>query len=394
MTKGLIWLLAAMLAGCGGGAVVFAPTPIPLDATPTRYAHPAGVFSIALPRTWSLYEQYTTTLASAAFAPPGAEQPALLLAVIDLGRDIDTALFADLIGRYQTQVRPDVGAYTEQHREAMGDGSWRFTGLRTLPGGATEQVNTFLLREGSHLGLIEVVVPEAAAAQAALEQIINSFALTPNDSLQPAELTTLSFARRSGLSILHVAGWSTPEGVFFITGEVANHGTSTLTGLPIEAALLTADGAVVAGAIDTVMGHGIAPGGFAPFSLRFGQGQPSGAREFLLRIGGEVDGEIWLPDPEARVVGAEALSWTDESTFDELGRLHISGIVTNNGERPVRDLRAIATIFDGAGSVIGAAFLDIEPAVLAAGEEAPFALMLPELGGDPVNYIVTVQGLP
>jgi len=151
---------------------------------------------------------------------------------------------------------------------------------------------------------------------------------------------------------------------------------------------------VVAGAIDTVMGHGIAPGGFAPFSLRFGQGQPSGAREFLLRIGGEVDGEIWLPDPEARVVGAEALSWTDESTFDELGRLHISGIVTNNGERPVRDLRAIATIFDGAGSVIGAAFLDIEPAVLAAGEEAPFALMLPELGGDPVNYIVTVQGLP
>ncbi len=90
--KSYLWLALGLillaLAGCGADAVVFAPTPAPEDLTPIRYDHPSGAFSVSVPRHWSLYEQNTTTLATAAFAAPGADEPAILFAVINLGRTV------------------------------------------------------------------------------------------------------------------------------------------------------------------------------------------------------------------------------------------------------------------------------------------------------------------
>ncbi|PJF25813.1 MAG: hypothetical protein CUN53_10860, partial [Phototrophicales bacterium] len=89
-------------------------------------------------------------------------------------------------------------------------------------------------------------------------------------------------------------------------------------------------------------------------------------------------------------VGGEALDWTDSSRFDSFGRLVISGSVTNASAEAVRDVRAVVTIFDAGGLVIGAGWDDLDVAALAPGESAPFEILIPETGGDPVNYIVTV----
>lgn len=394
MKIGLLLLVVALvLAGCGGGAVVFAPTPVPPDFSPTRYTHPSGAFSVILPRTWALYEQNTTTLASASFSAPGDDTAALLFAVMNLGREIDSAGFGELINLYQTQIRSDIETYTEQNREAMGDGSWRIGGLRLTEGGFTEQVNTFLQYSGSFVGVIEVVLPDSDDMDE-IERIVNSFTIQPTDSLQPSELTTLAYAKPSTLSILHTSTWMTDQGVFFITGEVANYGTTTVASVPVSAGLLTADGLSAAGAVDTVMGHGIPPGGFAPFSLRFGQGQPSIASEFLLRVGDDEENTTLEHLPGDAVIGAGELTWTDQSSFDEFDRLVISGEVTNAGERMARGLRATVTIFDTAQHVIGAAFSDLSPGTLAPGETTPFSILLPEVGGEPANYVVNVQGLP
>lgn len=389
----LILFSAFLLAACESGAVVFAPTPPPPDLSPIRYTHPSGTFSVVLPRSWALYEQNTTTLASAAFSSPDDEEPSLLFAVMNLGREIDSAEFGNLINLYQTQVRSDIESYTEQSREAMGDGSWRLTGLRTIEGGTTEQINTFIEHEGGLIGVIEVVVP-ADGDMDGLEQIVNSFTIQPTDLLQPSEFTTLAYAKPNSLSILHSSTWLTEGGVFFITGEVANYGTVTVANVPVGAGLLTPDGLTAAGAVDTVMGHGIPPGGFAPFSLRFGQGQPSIATNFVLHVGSEEgDGAKVEILEEGMLIGADELTWTDESSFDELNRLVISGEVTNIGERMARQLRATVTVFNSGQQVIGAAFADLSPGTLAPGESTPFSILLPELGGEPANYIVNVQGL-
>src|SRR5262245_46398972 len=123
-------LLMLILAGCSGGAVVFAPTQPPPDLSPLLYTHPGGAFTVSLPRNWSVYEQNTTILASAAFAEPGSNESLIRFAVVNLGRPLDSTLLADLLDRYQTVIRPDADHYTEVDRQAMGDGSWRLSGLR------------------------------------------------------------------------------------------------------------------------------------------------------------------------------------------------------------------------------------------------------------------------
>jgi hypothetical protein len=379
--------MSALLSACGGGAVVFAPTPLPPDASLERYTHPSASFSLAAPRLWSLHEQYTVNLASASFAPPGTDAALITTGVINLGQEIDTETFAALIDRYQAQIRPDIQTYTEHNREPLGDGSWRVTGIRVGPAGAVEQVNTFIERDGPLLGVTDVTVPADARSAATVEQIVNSIALVPNAAtLEPTDLTTLTYVRPGALSVLHVASWSSADGVFFVTGEVANTGAQTVTNVPVEVTLVSADGLNVGGAVDTVMGYGLTPGAFAPFSLRFGQGQPAIAADVVVRVGGT----DWQSDPDAVIFGADALDWQDASRFDDQGRLSIEGSVRNSSASSVYNVRAIATIFDEAERVIGTAWADVTPQ-LRAGETAPYALVVPELGGEPVNYIVVLQ---
>lgn len=398
--KLLVLLCLLLLTGCSGGAVVFAPTPAPPDQSPVLYTHPSGAFSVALPGQWASYEQNTTTLATAAFSAPGSTQPDLLFAVINLGRDVDATEFGSLVDLYQRQVRADTGSYTEQSREAMGDGSWRMTGLRTAPGGKTEPLNTFIQKTGTLIGLIDVLMPADAAKAQTLQGIINSFTLNAGSGSAPLEatdLTTLAFAKDSTLGVLHLATWNTTAGVFFVTGEVANYGSTTITNVPVQVDLRSADGLSVVGAVDQIMGYGIPPGGFAPFSLRFGQGQPSLASIYTVVLGGAG----WQPT-EATIYGQNEMAWTDESRFDEFNRLVISGTVTNISENTIRQPRAIVTVFDGAQNVIAAGFTDVardvgasgSPTDLPPGESASFEITLPEVGGEPQNYIVNLQGQP
>lgn len=389
MARWLIGLLGLLMAGCAGGAVVFAPTPPPPDVSPLRYIHPSGAFTVDVPRDWPRYEQYTTTLAGAAFGPPGSHDPQLRLGVVNLGRPITSAELAALIEQYQTQIRPDAARYTETARQAMGDGSWRLSGLRRAAGGLTLALNTFVQARGSLLAVLEVTVPTEAARLAALQTIVNSFNLLEPGSLQPAPASALGAASASALDILHVSAWTTPAGVFFITGEVGNYGFTPSAPAPVRAALLTADGLPLAEAVDLTMGYSIAPGGFAPFSLRFGQGQPALAASYRLTVGGDE----WALDAAPPVVESESLAWSDESVREVDGRLRIIGTVTHTGAAPVRDLRAVVTVFNTDRDVIAAGYGDITLA-LAPGESVSFQIIVPEMGGEPTSYILSLQGLP
>lgn len=380
-------IVSLLLTGCGSGAVVFAPTPLPPGVSPLAYEHPTGTFSLVLPRNWSAFTQESATLAAASFAPPDSRTPLLEIAVVDTGEAIAPENLIDIVSEYQANVRPDLLRYTEQDRQAMGDGSWRITGIRTLPGGETQPVNTFIDFNGSLVSILEVPLPDDALLRDDLQTIINTLELNPQHSLTAASLAALTDTARASLEIVQVTSWTTPERVFYIGGGVVNHSTRPLSDISVRAVLNTADGTGVAEAIDMTMGHALLPGGFAPFSLRFGQGQPADTVSYTLTAG---EGNI---STDVAIVGSERLAWDYETVPAPEGQVYVAIDVTGTGDRPVRDLRAVVTAFDASGQLIGAGFAESEDA-LAPGDTTDLTVLLAEMGGVPVTYEVNVQALP
>jgi hypothetical protein len=384
-----LWILIMLLGGCTGGAVVFAPTPLPPDISPLRYEHPSGAFVVLLPRNWSVFSQQVTVFAAASFAAPQQETPLVRVAVVNLGREIGLDEVGDLMTQYQTQFRPDLARYTEQDRQAMGDGSWRISGLQTSVSGETRQVNTFIVRQGTLLGVIEIVLPADAALRSQLQTIVNTFSLGTEADLPVSQLSVLSSSAPMQIEVVNLSTWTTPEGVFFVTGEVANHSPDTLTGVPVRVTLLSETGEVLGDGLDTIMGYALESGGFAPFGIRFGQGQSPDATQYAVTLGGET----YVPQT-ITIVSAPQLVWTDSTQQTADGDLFIVGTVQNTGNEAVRQPRAIVTLFDERGRVIGAGFADADDTILPAGETLGFTVLISDMGGVAANYVVNLQAYP
>lgn len=381
--------LVLLLTGCTGGTVVFAPTPLPPELNPTVYEHPSGAFTLVLPSNWSVFSQNLTTLASTSFSPPRSEDPLVRVAVVNLGHEIEANEMGELLLQYQTEIRPDIDRYTEQNRESFSDGSWRLTGLRTIAGGKTQQVNTFVERNGSFLGVIEVTVPTDTALRSGIQSIINTFQLNPAAELPESDVSALSVSADSPIEVVNVATWTTPQGVMYVTGEVTNHGTERVSRVPVSALQIDANGNGVAEAVDVVMGYTLNPETFLPFSLRFGQGQLDTATRYAVIVG---DDE-WNPSDVVEILDEESFDWTDESNFNDSGQLFINGEITNISLDDAKDTKIIVTVFDDHQRVIAAQFLDVQPAILPAGEMTDYNILVSDIGGTPATYIITVQGL-
>lgn len=390
---GLLLALMWVLSSCAGeGAVVFAPTPPPPDVSPLRYVHPSGAFSIVAPRTWGMTEQYVENLAVTSFSLPDDFQNRLHIAVIRVEPSVlNMNNINEWIDDYQAQGRFDAARYTEQSREAMGDGSWRITGLRQLSGGMVQQVNTFIEIENEHIAVIDVILSEDVAVNEQLEQFLNTFRLEAQSQLIVTDISTLTLAAPMAFEPLNVHAWTSPNGAFFVTGEVVNRSFETVTDLPVRVILYTEDGRAVAEAIDVVMGYGVPSGGFAPFSLRFGQGQPALTNRYVVSFGNET----WRNDPQMPIYGQDVLQTRDESNWDESGQLTITGDVTNiSNDVFVYVPRLTVTVFDDQQRVIAAAFQDLDEVEIAPSQSIPFQFLMTELGGIPDRYIVMAQGKP
>lgn len=348
-----------------------------------RYQHAGGAFTVDVPRDWAVYTQNATNLATASFSPPNGNDFIASIRVIHLDETLD---IGEIVNQYQQGIRPDAQRYIEQDRQAMGNGNWRISGVRQTLGGDFETVNTFIQQTGAFIGIIEVILPSNNPDLfTQIEALVNTLHINPDSDLTPTALETLSAVAHADVEIINVSRWFTDNGVLFITGEVINRTTDTLTNIPVRVGLYAQDGTGIAEAVDTVMGHALPAGGFAPFSLRFGQGQPPEATGYLLTL--EV-GEI-MPDT---LYGSESLTWTDNSTINDEGHLIIEGTVTNTSDDTITDLLATATVFDEARQVISARFEPIGDDPLAPEESRDYRILITEMGDSPANYIVTIQG--
>ena len=386
----VLLLMILVMAGCSSGTVKFAPTPLPPELNPTEYEHPSGAFSLVLPPNWSVFSQNLTTLASTSFAAPTSDIPLIRVAVINLGYEIEANDMGELLLQYQTQIRPDIDRYTEQDRQSFPDGSWRLTGLRTVAGGNTQQINTFVERKGSLFGVIEVTVPAETARRTDIQRIINTFTLREDADLPVSDISALAISSDSPIEVVNVNTWTTAEGVLYVTGEVTNHGSNPVSQIPVTALQIDVNGTGLAEALDKVMGYTLRPETFLPFSLRFGQGQVDGATRYGVIVGDDQ----WNSEDVIEIVGEEMFDWTDESNFNEAGQLFINGVITNNSLEDTKDTKIIVTVFDDNQNVIASAFHDVQPAILGAGETTDYTLLVSDVGGTPATYILTVQALP
>lgn len=384
-----VCVLALIISACSGGAVVFVATPLPADTSPLQYKALGGAFSVSLPRNWAVYEQRTASLVMASFAPPNSDTPVLTITALHLTQTLDEVGLEAAVEQYQTQVRRDLERYTEQDRQLMADGSWRITGVHLLPGGTSQPINTFIQTNGTMLVVAEVFVPPTMPLQTDLQIIVNTLTVADDaPDLTPATLAALADIAIAGVEIVNVYTWTTAQNVFFITGEVANHTPDPIISMPIRAVLETADGQGVAEAVDTIMGLAIPPGGFAPFSLRFGQGQTNGITRYTLSLGDAT----WAQADSPPLYGSEALTWTHDTQFSPDGSLFVVGQITSQSRDSICATRATVTLFDEKNQVIAAGFSDAGLADLPPGATTDYTILISEAGGTPANYIVNAQG--
>lgn len=389
----LVTLIATaiiLVTGCAQGAVVFEPTPLPPDRSPVTYQHPSGVFQIDVPREWAVFTETREDLVAAFFTPPDAARAVLQVAVIKPDATGTTSLL-DMVNNYQSQVRLDASRYVELERQAIGDGSWRLIGLRRPPEGREEPVNTFIAQGDNYLSVVEIMVDGSETRIQELERAANTVQVIAPNILEPAPVARLGDVTAGSLRVASINAWTTAQGVLFVTGEIANLADRTMGGIPIRVALQRADGSIVTDALDRVMGYGVAPGDFAPFSLRYGEGRSPDVQGFTINLGNAG----WNPEettPEI-IIGGESLTWQDSSSISVEGHLLIEGEVTNTGSAAVRDPMIIITVFDSQRRVIAAAFTQIDGA-LQPEETASYFLRIQEMGGIPEDTITAIQALP
>ncbi|MGB1286699.1 MAG: hypothetical protein ACPG7F_09225, partial [Aggregatilineales bacterium] len=324
----------------------------------------------------------------ASFSVPDGDVPILQIAVINTGQITPDDAMPGLIAEYQANVRPDLLRYTEQDRVAMADGSWRMSGIYRLPGDGSDAVNTFIAVYDTYLSVVETRLPDDAQLQDLLQTVLNTVTVNTNAGLSPVPLNRLADAAVSTLEIVQVSTWTTERGVFYVAGNVLNHGTTPVVGMQVRAILNDTSGTGIAEAVDTVMGYAIAPGGAAPFSLRFGQGQPFESTTYTLTlIPGTADFAA------AQVMPDNALRWTYEELSAPEGQVYVTVTLENQSDSPVRIPRAVVSSFDTDGRMVAAGFADVPDTILAAGAETSTTVLIAETGGIPETFEVNVQAL-
>ena len=361
--------------------------------TPDRaaaYEHPSGVFSLELPPGWAVGDLSDGPQLLVTFAPPQAARVLLTAFVVHLGAPPDEAAFRGAMESYLRS--PYNQSLSPVERAAMGDGSWRLTGVRHGHGESTP-VNLFMQRDGAFFSALEAVVPDDPLTGALLETMLNSYRVNPAADWpvgaveavpQPAGTFILAGGNMAFSGLLT---WTGEDGRLHVTGRVANRAPYPLDRIQVRAALYDSAGTVVAEGAGSTPVTVLLDGEYAPFEVAFDAGRPPAA----VRLG------LWAeaqPAVEslAAFYGPGAFDWDDRAEYDDAGQLHIRGTVWNVGSQTAHAVRAIITLFDAADQVAGYVTAGVGEGTLTAGASARFDAPVSRLGAEPTHYLVTVQG--
>jgi hypothetical protein len=378
----LIFCLILTLTACQSGAVIFEPTPLPPDQSPLLYQHPSGAFRISVPQDWILHEQINAQLASVTFTPPNASAPALTVGVIQLADHWETL---PLIEQYQTVIRPNADGYDEQDRILMPDGSWRIVGLREVAGGLHQPVNTFFQRIDNLIAVVEIRLMNDPTRLHELETAVNTLQLNPDHRLDPTAIEMLGFISPADVQVIEFNAWTTAQNVYYVAGSVRNTTPDDLAHVPVLVSLTNDQGETIISAFDDTMGYSLPSGGTAPFSVRFGEGQPNEATRFQITVGAGT--------PLTRQVNHDGLQWQErEIALTDNGHQIITGEIVNQSGVTLYDPQLIVTVFGAGDVIIGTGFITFHDGAFEPEASAPVIMRIQDLSGTPTSTLLTLQG--
>jgi len=173
------------------------------------------------------------------------------------------------------------------------------------------------------------------------------------------------------VALLSHRGYLDSSGYYHVIGEVKNIGIQAVHLVNISVTFYTEDSDTLGTRFDLTMLRVLLPSQKSPFEIVFGETSKSAkVSHYSLRWTHKTT--VPIP-PGLRIL-------TQSSYVDEEGCMHIVGEIMNIGTQLAQNVRVIATYYDGAGNIVAAVSLDIDPErpELEPNQQAPFEIILSE----------------
>lgn len=242
--------------------------------------------------------------------------------------------------------------------------------------------DTLLAIAWDHFTTVEEILALNPNVRPELLQIGQTIILPPPATpAAPGELATLAPIQ---ISVVSLRLALTPVGSVWILGEVLNEGDQPVENVQLSLSLLDESGNPVGQYTAWTAPGVVRPQEKAPFGL-LAPNPPAGASQVAAAISG---GQA-LVDWGNRYLGLAAEGVT--ATIEE-GRLGLSGRIRNTGDMTARQISLIVTLYDAQGQMVGYHQENLSPAI-APGAALPFALDSAPPGGQPVSYVLQLEGL-
>lgn len=392
----VIALAATALVGC----VVEEPTPALVDPTGfATYTHPTGMFTLDLPPDWVVSDRSDAYAISVEFSPPGMADPVINVYVVSLNAvpgqpsdatpdpnapppDVDA-----LVAAYEGEFYDAPNAITkEQARDLQPDGSLRVKLIVDSAAG-TSQHNDFLQVVGPYFMALRIRLPDDPAIMRTLEHVVNTFRVNPQAGWASAP-RTVEAVRQDAVGFSSLNAWVDRNGGFVIAGQVVNNAAAPLEFVRIEAQLYDAENRVLVSLDDFVSSDVMLPGEYAPFSLVFSDGLPSGTVRYELHASARYAGTA-----AQTFYGPENFTVSSQAEFDQNGFLVVSGQVRNDGTLTANLVKVVVVVFDQQGRVIATDTTLVDTQQLVPGQTSTFSVSFAELGGVPNTFTVSAQGV-
>ncbi len=385
----LLIIFVLLLVGCSDTPAVLVATPLPPDSDFRTYRHPSGVFTLRLPPEWSVRDLSDGTAARAEFSAPNTNSLPLSVYVLNIGSQLSATALIEQIDRYLETFH---GAdYSESSRAAQGDGSWRVVGVRQTGIGA-RTLNTFLQADGTFLSVLEADVTDLdEAALNTLRAVINTLRVDPRAALNVGDLRAAPEVPIAEVGALIFSGlhtWTAPNGDFVINGLVTNAAGAPLEAIRVTALFFDADDVQLSEQANVLSTEVLENGFSAPFSIRFRGGKPTRAARYELRSAAR-HAEFALQS----YLGEDAFIRGNEiARYNANGFLTVSGDIVNQTQSAAAFVKVIIAVLDDQGRVVATDSAFLNRPTLLPGEAARFEVVFPELGGNAIRYIISVEG--
>jgi hypothetical protein len=386
-----------------GGLVTASPPPVTAVATPApsadlqviffTYQHPANVFSISLPETWTTRDDSTDERLLVTMEPPLGFASRLIVDVV-YENNLTLDELAALRDGYLSRVYGGDVNYTEINRSELPDGRFQVTYIYNNPAGVSGRETVYLSQTGPYFSALRVFASDydGVALAKVFDQIVASYTVNPTARWGEPEIVV----NAEDLQVQGLNGWFDGQGNFRVAGRILNTWEANVGFVTVKASVCDPDGLVLDENTVLLVNDLLSPGQVAPFEIEFGLIDGSEPRPCLVEAKAEPASRLELDTYTDLVASTPVATYDAEA---EVPILSVSGTVSNIGIERAHLIDVIITVCDADcqapnSRVIGYAVTTTDNAELASGEATRFSYSFGpgELGGAPGSIELWVQG--